>query len=174
MPESRGSAPRGKDRPAENGLLPAYVVWFSGEATSGEFRIPAPRRDHLRPLGSNKLEQGGGRVNRCGRDSAGLPRKSCLIRGRNADSRRRSVVADTNINFNPNININTSGRGQECPPYGVLLGEADFLDQGCVAGIGVEGVEGEVGAEGGDPEVVFLAGDVEPFEGMIAVAKFRV
>ena len=90
------------------------------------------------------------------------------------DSRRRSVVADTNINFNPNININTSGRGQECPPYGVLLGEADLLDQGCVAGIGVEGVEAEVGAEGRDPEVVFLAGDVEPFEGMIAVAKFRV
>jgi hypothetical protein len=106
--------------------------------------------------------------------AAGIPSKSCLIRGRNADSRRRSVVADTNINININPNINTNCGGQESPPYMVLLGEADFLDQGCVAGIGVEGVEGEVGAEGGDPEVVFLAGDVEPFEGMIAVAKFRV
>jgi len=110
--------------------------------------------------------------------AAGIPSKSCLIRERNADSRRRSVVADTNtntdININININPNTNCGGQESPPYMVLLGEADFLDQGCVAGIGVEGVEGEVGAEGGDPEVVFLAGDVEPFEGMIAVAKFRV
>jgi len=106
--------------------------------------------------------------------AAGIPSKSCLIRERNADSRRRSVVADTNTNTNINMNPNTNCGGQESPPYMVLLGEADFLDQGCVAGIGVEGVEGEVGAEGGDPEVVFLAGDVEPFEGMIAVAKFRV
>ena len=108
--------------------------------------------------------------------AAGIPSKSCLIRERNADSRRRSVVADTNTNTDINININpnTNCGGQESRPYMVLLGEADFLDQGCVAGIGVEGVEGEVGAEGGDPEVVFLAGDVEPFEGMIAVAKFRV
>jgi hypothetical protein len=108
--------------------------------------------------------------------AAGIPSKSCLIRERNADSRRRSVVADTNTNTNTDINFNpnTNCGGQESPPYMVLLGEADFLDQGCVAGIGVEGVEGEVGAEGGDPEVVFLAGDVEPFEGMIAVAKFRV
>ena len=108
--------------------------------------------------------------------AAGIPSKSCLIRERKADSRRRSVVADTNTNTNTDINFNpnTNCGGQESPPYMVLLGEADFLDQGCVAGIGVEGVEGEVGAEGGDPEVVFLAGDVEPFEGMIAVAKFRV
>jgi len=110
--------------------------------------------------------------------AAGIPSKSCLIRERNADSRRRSVVADTNTNTDTDINININPNpncgGQESPPYMVLLGEADFLDQGCVAGIGVEGVEGEVGAEGGDPEVVFLAGDVEPFEGMIAVAKFRV
>ena len=58
--------------------------------------------------------------------------------------------------------------------FTVLFGEGDFFCKGGVAGVGVEGFEGEVGAEGGDPEVVFLAGDVEPFECVVTVPKFGV
>jgi hypothetical protein len=38
----------------------------------------------------------------------------------------------------------------------------------------VEGIEGEVGAEAGEPDVALLIGDVEPLEGMVFVAEFRV
>jgi hypothetical protein len=55
-----------------------------------------------------------------------------------------------------------------------LLGESYLSYQICVSRIGVQGGQGKVGAQRGDPEVAFLIGRVEPFEGVILVTEFCV
>src|SRR5271156_947276 len=61
-----------------------------------------------------------------------------------------------------------------CAPSASLLREADAANQIGPAGVGVKRVERDVGAQGHEPNVAIVEGDIEPFESVVLFAQIGV